>query len=70
MEERENENIRDRVNNIIDYLNVKEVKIEAAERKINSYNSKPGVVLVSFYTYDDKEKVMKKKKDLRGSSRY
>ena len=70
LEERENENIRERVNNIIDYLNVKDVKIEAAERKTNSYNSKPGVVLVSFYTYDDKEKVMKKKKDLRGSSRY
>ena len=70
LEERENENIRERVNNIIDYLNMKDVKIEAAERKTNSYNSKPGVVLVSFYTYDDKEKVMKKKKDLRGSSRY
>ena len=70
LKERENENIKDRVNNIIDYLKVREVSVEAAEKKPNNYNSKPGVVLATFYCNEDKEKVMKAKKNLRSSTRY
>lgn len=70
LNERDNENIKDRVNNIIDYLKVKDVTVESAERKMNNYNSKPGVILATFYSYDDKEKVMKEKMNLKNSSRY
>ena len=65
LKERENDNIKDRVNNIIDCLKVKEVSVEAAERKANNYNSKPRVVLATFYCNEDKEKVMKAKKNLK-----
>lgn len=44
--------------------------VESAERKMNNYNSKPGVILATFYSYDDKEKVMKEKMNLKNSSRY
>ena len=68
--ERENENIKDRVNNIIDYLKIKNICVESAERKVNNYNSKPGVVIATFFTSDDKENVMQVKKNLKNGSRY
>lgn len=68
--ERENENIKDRVNNIIDYLKVREISVETAERKANNYNSKPGVVIATFASKDDKEKVMKVKRNLKDGTRY
>ena len=68
--ERENVNIKDRVNNIIDYLNIKKICIESAERKVNNYNSKPGVVIATFFTSDDKEKVIKVKRNLKDGTRY
>ena len=45
LQEKENENIKDMVNNIIDYLKIRDISIDMKERKINNYNSKPGVVL-------------------------
>ena len=59
--ERENENVKDRVNNIIEYLKVKDISVETAERKPNNYNSKPGVIIATFYRYEDKEHVMRLK---------
>lgn len=58
LKERENENVKDQVINIIDYLKVRDVSVEAAERKVNNYNSKPGVIIATFYTCEDKEQVM------------
>ena len=68
--ERENENVKDRVNNIIEYLKVKDISVETAERKPNNYNSKPGVIIATFYRYEDKEHVMRLKKNLKYSTRY
>ena len=68
--EREIENIKDRVNNIIDYLKIKHICVESAERKVNNDNSKPGVVIATFFTSDDKEKVMKAKRNLKDGTRY
>ena len=70
LRERENENVKDRVRNIIDYLKVKHVFVEAAERKTNNYDSKPGVILGTFRSYEDKEQVLKAKKHLKDSTRY
>ena len=70
LKERENENVKDRVNNIIDYLKVREVSVEAAEKITNSCSSKPGIIIATFYTNEDKEQVIKAKKNLKNSARY
>ena len=70
LRERENENVIDRVNNIIKYLKIKDVSVQTAERKPNNYNSKPGVIIATFYRYEDKEHMMKLKKNLKQSTRY
>ena len=70
LQERQNENIKDRVNNIIDYLKISDVSVEKAERKINNYSSKPGVVIATFSCSEDKHKVMDVKKNLKKGTRY
>ena len=44
--------------------------MESAERKVNDYNSKPGVVIATSFTSDGKERVMKAKKNLKDGTRY
>ena len=70
LKQQENENIKDRVNNIIDYLKLNNISVEAAERKVNNYNSKPGVVIATFYSSDDKERIIKVKKNLKDGTRF
>ena len=70
LQERENENIKDRVNKTIDYLKIRDVSLEMTERKINNYNSKPGVALTTFHCNEDKQNVLDAKKNLKRSTRY
>ena len=70
LKEREAENVVERVNNVIQYLKVKSVKVISAERKENKMSSKPGIIIATLRTKKEKEQLMKVKKDLRNSSRY
>lgn len=70
LEERENENIVERVIRVIEYLKIKDVKIVAAERKESKVSSRPGVVVATLRSAGEKEQVMKAKSVLRNSSRY
>ena len=69
LREREDENIVDRVNSVIDYLKVR-VEVVAATRKESKSSSKPGIVIATLRSKDEKEQIMRAKKDLRNSNRY
>ena len=69
LREREAEDIVDRVNNVIGYLKVR-AEVVAAVRKESKSSSKPGIVIATLRTKEEKEQIMRAKKDLRNSSRY
>lgn len=62
--EREDENVRNRVNDIIqDSLKLKGISVITAERKTTKHPSKPGVILATMDSYESKQSVMKYKID-------
>lgn len=69
--ERENENVLQRVNNVVlDGLQLKNITIESATRKDNKNNYKPGLIIATCKTVKDKENIMNKKRELKNSRRY
>ena len=70
--ERENENTVSEVNSLIkDGLKIRDITVESAVRKVNSFDSsKPGVVVAKFRTREEKYSVMKSKRKLKDSRRY
>ena len=61
-----NENNIDKVNTIISKsLNIADVKVSKAVRKMSDSSSWPGVVIVTFHSATDKSKMMKVKANLR-----
>ena len=69
LREREAEDIVDRVNNVIGYLKLR-AEVVAAVRKGSKSSSKPGIVIATLSTKEEKEQIMRAKKDRRNSSRY
>ena len=69
LREREAVDIADRVNNVIGYLKVR-AEVVAAVRKESKSSSKPGIVIANIRTEEEKEQIMRAKKDLKNSSRY
>ncbi|MEW8341803.1 MAG: hypothetical protein AB2708_18305, partial [Candidatus Thiodiazotropha taylori] len=71
LDETVGENVGSRVNTLIkDGLNVRNVIVERAERKLSENSSKPGVVIVSFKDREDKELVMSAKSKLKHNRQY
>ena len=61
-----NENIEEKINLLIkSHTRVDEVTVSAARRLSSNADGKPGVVIVTFSTKEDKEKVMKSKNSLK-----
>lgn len=70
LSERDNEDVKQRVNNVInDGLKLR-ITIETAVRKVNRINSKPGLIVATCKYTEDKDAIMKRKKDLKNSRRY
>ena len=69
LREREAENIVDRVNNVIGYLKVRAEVVEAV-RKESKSSSKPGIVIATLRTKEEKKQIMRAKNGLKNSSRY
>ena len=71
LDERENENVLRRVNNIVsDELKLRNISIESAIRKSNRNTSKPGLIIATCKTVQDKESIMNQKRELKSSNRY
>ena len=70
--ERENESTVNEVNSLIkDGLNIRDITVVSAVRKVNSFDSsKTGVVVAKFRTKEEKYTVMKSKRKLKDSRRY
>ena len=69
--ESSNENINSKVNTMIkDGLQIRNVSVKSAERKVSKSPSKPGVVIATFKNGDDKRKVMTDKSSLKDSRQY
>ena len=70
MNEREGENVRNRVSGLIkDDLRINDVSVVSAERKV-SRNRKPGVIVASCKSEQDVVKVLKNKKALKNHRQY
>ena len=68
--ERDNENIKQRVNNLVyDGMRL-DIIVKKAIRKFNRTNSNPGIVIATCKTLKDKESVMNSKKELKRSRKY
>ena len=68
---RENENVKRRVNGLIqDSLKLKDISVENAIRKPNKSESKPGIIIATLKSNEEKQSIMKHKRNLRYSSRY
>ena len=71
LEERENENVKDRVNSLIyNGLRLDRIEVESATRKSARSESKSGVIVATCKSLKDKEDIMKRKSDLKKSRRY
>ena len=68
---RENENVKERVNNVIySGLKLNSITVESATRKPSQNESKPGIIIAVCKTESDKQRIMKRKSDLRKAGRY
>ena len=66
-----NENVKTKVNALIkDGLRIRDVTCNSAERKTSYNEAKPGVIIASFSSHEDKRKVMQKKVDLKYCRQY
>ena len=71
LDEREHENVLLRANNVIsEGLKLRNISFESATRKISRNNSKPGIIIATCKTDQDKESIMSVKRELKNSSRY
>ena len=71
LDERENENVIDRVNSLIyNGLKLDKVEVESAVRKPTKSDTKPGIIIAVCKSTKDKESIMKRKRDLKRSRRY
>ena len=71
LEERENENINDRVNSLIyNGLKLDNIKVESATRKPTKSDTKPGIMVAVCKSMKDKDSIMQRKRDLKRSRRY
>lgn len=69
--ESDNENLSNKVNSVIkDGLSVRNVAVKTVVRKQSKIQSKPGVIIASFKSVEDKRKVMVEKSKLRDSRQY
>ena len=68
--ERDNENVKGRVNNLISNGLKLDVRVDGAVRKESRTRSKPRIIVVTCKSESDKESIIKMKKDLRHSRRY
>ena len=67
----EHENVLLRANNVIsEGLKLRNISFESATRKISRNNSKPGIIIATCKTDQDKESIMIVKRELKNSSRY
>ena len=63
--EKPRENVKNEVNKIIkDGKGIFDVEVSSAERRVSAEN-KPGVIIATFKSIEDKKKVMEKKKNLK-----
>ena len=70
MNEREGENVKNRVNGLIkDGLHIKDISVVSAERK-NSRNRRPGVIVATCRSEQDVTKILKTKKELKNHKQY
>ena len=61
-----NENIEDKINSLIkSHTKVNDVNVSAARRIASNLDSKPGVVIATFTSREDKDNVMKAKNNLK-----
>ena len=66
-----NENLNNKVNSLIrEGLDIRDVSVSSTERKLSRVQSKPGVVIATFKSAEDKRKVMSEKSKLKNSRRY
>ena len=66
-----NENLNSKVNALIkNGLNIRDVSVSNTERKESRVQSRPGVVIATFKSADDKRKVMSEKSKLKNSRHY
>ena len=70
LKQTEDENIVDKVNTVIKEGVGQDIKVQSATRKTSKQEGKDGVVIATFSTADDKEKVMDKKSSLAKSAQY
>ena len=64
-----NENIEERANYLVkNHIKVDDVTVSAANRLESNSENKLGVVIVTFRSSEDKEKVMKAKNQLKSST--
>ena len=71
LDERENENVKDRVNSLISSgLKLDKIRVESAIRKQSKNENKPGIVVAVCKSLNDKNSIMQKKRELRKSRRY
>ena len=71
LEERENENVKDRVNSLIyNGLKIDTITVESANRKQSRSDSRAGIIIAVCKSLKDKETIMKRKSDLKNSRRY
>ena len=70
LDERENENPKQRVENILNYIELTNIHVVNAERKNSKNMAKPDIVIATLRSSEDTAKVLSAKKALRHSSRY
>ena len=70
LEEREHENLKQRVENILDYLKLRDINIESTERKNSKHTSEPGIVIATLHSVEERARVLNAKKALRHSNRF
>ena len=71
MVQRENENVERRVNGLMqDSLRLRDISVAKAVRKQSRSDSKPGLIIATMKSNEEKETVMKHKRHLKNSSRY
>ena len=69
--ESDNENLNSKVNSVLkDGLQTRNVSIKSTVRKVSKSPSKPGVVIASFKSREDKRKVKAEKANLKDSRQY
>ena len=65
-----NENLNNKINSLIrEGLDIRDVSVSSTERKLSRVQSKPGVVIATFKSAEDKRKIMSKKSKLKNSRR-